>query len=57
MWKTPFIREDFIFWVNYAKAKKKKLCLFPVTRQTLIFCSDPKVFIAFDDSDLMFYDP
>ena len=28
---------------------KKKICPFPVTRPTLIFCLDPKVFIALDD--------
>ena len=28
---------------------KKKICVFPVTRPTLIFCCDPKVFIAFED--------
>ena len=27
----------------------KKICVFPVTRPTLIFCCDPKVFIAFED--------
>ena len=30
----------------YDKAKKKKICVFPVTRPTLIFPSDPKVFIG-----------
>ena len=29
--------------------RKKKICVFPVTRPTLIFCCDPKVFIAFED--------
>ena len=28
---------------------KKKIIVFPVTRPTLIFCCDPKVFIAFED--------
>ena len=27
----------------------QKICLFPVTRPTLFFCPDPKVFIALDD--------
>ena len=30
--------------------RQKKICLFPVTQQTLIFCSDPKVFIALEDN-------
>ena len=34
---------------SFLQAKKKKLCLFPVTRPTLIFGPDPKVFIALDD--------
>ena len=29
--------------------RKKKICVFPVTRPTPIFCCDPKVFIAFED--------
>ena len=36
--------EDAMLWLV-----QKKLCLFPVTRPTLIFGPDPKVFIALDD--------
>ena len=40
-----------LFFFNIMKClrRKKKICLFPVTRPTLIFCCDPKVFIAFED--------
>ena len=37
--------ESLININEYAKAKKK-ICVFPVTRPTLIFPSDPKVFIG-----------
>ena len=53
--------DNIIFWWRrfrrrrYAKRQfpkdgvgeaKKKICVFPVTRPTLIFSSDPKVFIG-----------
>ena len=40
---------------NVSKAKKK--CVFPVTRQTLIFQSDPKVFIGIPKKKMKFYHP
>ena len=36
--------KEYIFHI-----RQNKLCLFPVTRPTLIFGPDPKVFIALDD--------
>ena len=40
---------DFIIATIGVLRRIKKICVFPVTRQTLIFCCDPKVFIAFED--------
>ena len=39
---------------RYIKAKKK-ICVFPVTRPTLIFPSDPKVFIGIPKKKILSY--
>ena len=43
-----FVKSDYN-WFDSNLRRKKKICVFPVTRPTLIFCCDPKVFIAFED--------
>ena len=45
-----YIESLFICMVNSRDCLgPKKLGVFPVTRPTLIFCSDPKIFITFED--------
>ena len=38
--------KEVFFHVIHIIRQKKKICVFPVTRPTLIFPSDPKVFIG-----------
>ena len=39
----------------YILRPKKKICVFPVTRPTLFFPSDPKVFIGIPKKKMKFY--
>ena len=46
----------FIPWQKCKLSKaKEKICVFPVTRPTLIFSSDPNVLLAFQKNEILSY--